>query len=224
MKFARVGDHTIKCTITEQEIDDLGFTMEEILTNGIRTQEFMNIIFDMAEDEFQTKFDFGIKTVRADFLPDHTLTLTFSGHPAGSMTEHLKDIIDGLLHSIPESAKEEWKDAVAPKQPKTEGSSLPEVPIIAGIVFPDLDTVGRFATNLRVEAIPPSVLYKYLDVYVLVVDFMHSTENTVESMSREADEYALDISVAMERLAHITEHGELLLKEKALENLQEVYG
>ena len=102
MQFSRVGDHTIKCIISEEEIEELGYTLEEIMSNGARTQEFMNQIFDLAEQEFETKFDFGIKTVRADFLPDHSLSLTFSEHPvAEGMMEHLKDIVNGLLESIP---------------------------------------------------------------------------------------------------------------------------
>ena len=72
MEFQRVGQHTVKCLISEEEIYDLGYSIEEIMSNGERTQEFMNYIFDMAEQEFQMKFDMGVKTVRADFLPDHT--------------------------------------------------------------------------------------------------------------------------------------------------------
>ena len=81
MQFSRVGKHTIRCVISEQEILDMGYTMEEIMSNGERTQEFVNQIFDMAEQRFETKFDMGIKTVRADFMSDHTLALTFSEHP-----------------------------------------------------------------------------------------------------------------------------------------------
>ena len=49
MKFSKIGKHTIRCVISEQEIQDLGYTIEEIMSNGERTQEFMNQIFDMAE-------------------------------------------------------------------------------------------------------------------------------------------------------------------------------
>ena len=98
MKFSRIGKHTIRCVISEDEITDLGYTMEEIMSNGERTQEFMNEIFDLAEQRFETKFELGVKTVRADFLPDHTLSLTFSEHPGSEgMMEHLKDIVNGLL-------------------------------------------------------------------------------------------------------------------------------
>lgn len=58
----------------------------------------MNQIFDMAEQEFEMKFDFGVKTVRADFLSNHTLSLTFSEHPVSEgMMEHLKDIVNDLI-------------------------------------------------------------------------------------------------------------------------------
>lgn len=101
MEFSRIGEHTIKCVISEEEIYDLGYTMDEIMSNGERTQEFMNQIFDMASEEFGTDFNSGIKTVRADFLADHTLSLTFSEHPATEgMMEHLKDIVNGLLNSL----------------------------------------------------------------------------------------------------------------------------
>ena len=94
MRFSRLGEHTIKCIISEDEIFDMGYTLDEIMSNGERTQEFMNCIFDKAEQEFQMRFDLGIKTVRADFLPDHTLSLTFSEHPTSSgMVEHLKNIV-----------------------------------------------------------------------------------------------------------------------------------
>ena len=63
MKFSKIGKHTIRCVISEQEIQDLGYTIEEIMSNGERTQEFMNQIFDMAEQSFETKFELGRQCV-----------------------------------------------------------------------------------------------------------------------------------------------------------------
>ena len=49
--------------------------------------------------------------MRADFLADHTLSLTFSEHPATEgMMEHLKDIVNGLLNSLPAEAAENEKN------------------------------------------------------------------------------------------------------------------
>ena len=40
MQFSRVGKHTIRCVISEQEILDMGYTMEEIMSNGICESDF----------------------------------------------------------------------------------------------------------------------------------------------------------------------------------------
>ena len=40
MKFSKIGKHTIRCVISDQEIQDLGYTILEIMSNGERTQEF----------------------------------------------------------------------------------------------------------------------------------------------------------------------------------------
>ena len=51
MEFSRDEKNRVRCVITEEEIIELGYTIDEIISNGERTQEFMNRIFDMAEDE-----------------------------------------------------------------------------------------------------------------------------------------------------------------------------
>ena len=143
MKFSKIGKHTIRCVISEQEIQDLGYTIEEIMSNGERTQEFMNQIFDMAEQSFETKFELGIKTVRADFMSDHTLALTFSEHPGSDeMMEHLKDIVNGLMNAIPQ---QKWAQINEARQ--NEGNP-DQVPVYATIVFADFDRLLRYAKNI----------------------------------------------------------------------------
>ena len=49
MEFSRVGEHTIRCVISEQEIEEMGYSLEDLMTNSEKSQTFMNQIFDMAE-------------------------------------------------------------------------------------------------------------------------------------------------------------------------------
>ena len=153
MKFSRIGKHTIRCVISEDEITDLGYTMEEIMSNGERTQEFMNEIFDLAEQRFETKFELGVKTVRADFLPDHTLSLTFSEHPGSEgMMEHLKDIVNGLLNSIPQQKWDEINEA----KKQQEDADFARVFVL--LVFDDMDTIIRCAKQVPFKECPPNAL------------------------------------------------------------------
>lgn len=36
MKFSKIGKHTIRCVISEQEIQDLGYTIEGAMESGRR--------------------------------------------------------------------------------------------------------------------------------------------------------------------------------------------
>lgn len=217
MKFSKIGKHTIRCIISEEEITDLGYTLEEIMSNGERTQEFMNQIFDLAEQRFETKFELGIKTVRADFMSDHTLSLTFSEHPGSEeMMEHLRDIVNGLINSIPQQT---WQELS-----QNQGAASPEknVRILITLVFGELDTLIRFAKQISLVKFPPSRLYKHKDAYMLLLDLTDLTENEVRRLSNLTDEYAEDILVGSERMAFIEEHGNAILKERAIESLREL--
>lgn len=217
MEFSRIGKHTIKCVISEEEIYDLGFTLDDIMSNGERTQEFMNQIFDMAEQKFDTKFELGIKTVRADFLSDHSLSLTFSEHPASEgMMEHLKDIVNGLINSIPQ---EKWKEIKENKE-KVQENEEAEPVVFVMLQFESFEHVNRFARVAKVDELPPAILYKFEGYYYLHLDLSQTSQKDVMRLSVITDEYASDILAGKEKSATVFEHGECIIKEKALEILK----
>ena len=232
MEFSRDGQHTIRCVITEDEILELGFTLDEIVSNGARTQEFMNQIFDLAEQEFETKFDMGIKTVRADILPDHTLSLTFSEHPGTEgMMEHIKDIVNGLLSSIPQKKLEEIKGksktdlvdvATQSKDNAEDTKPVEPIKIIALFAFEELETVMRYAKQVKMEQLPFNQLYRFEDAYFLMMDMTGCEESEVRSLSALTDEYSADVFVGTEKRAFIYEHGKCILQERAIEQLREI--
>ncbi len=223
MEFSREGNNIIRCVISEEEIEELGYTIEDIISNGARTQQFMNQIFDLAEQEFDTKFDLGIKSVRADIMPDHTISLTFSEHPGTEgVMDHIKDIVNGLLNTIP---KQKWDEIKAIKNKDSKGlpEDLKEIPrIIVLFGFESLDVLMRYAKQVNVERIPFNQLYKLDGTYFLMMDMSDSDEKDVKKLSALTDEYAADIFVGAEKRAFIYEHGKEILKEHAIEQLREI--
>lgn len=230
MQFSREGEHVVRCIISEEEIENLGYSIDDLMTNGERAQEFMNHIFDLAEREFAMKFDLGVKTVRADFLPDHRVSLTFSQHQGSAMMEHLKDIVNDMLNSIP---KEKWEDlksqaqlqasqAVANQNTQAQTVEEEEEPvIIAMVTFDNFDLVSRYAKQINMMAIPDSRLYKLKGEYILAMDLTGYTEQEVLTLSMITDEYASKIEVGRERLSMLEEHGEIIIDEFAIETLRD---
>lgn len=225
MEFSRDGNNIIRCVISEEEIEELGYTIDDIISNSARTQQFMNQIFDLAEQEFDTKFELGIKSVRADILPDHTISLTFSEHPGTEgVMDHIKDIVNGLLNTIP---KQKWDEIKAIKDKdaqdnRAESDSSASMKIIVLFAFEDLDILMRYAKQVRAENIPFNQLYKFDGIYFLMMDMTDSNEEDVKKLSALTDEYAADIFVGAEKRAFIYEHGKEILKERAIEQLCEI--
>ena len=246
MQFSREGNHTIRCVITEAEIIELGYSIDEIISNGARTQEFMNRIFDMAEQEFDTKFDMGLKTVRADILPNHTLSLTFSEHPVTEgVVEHIKDLIHGLMGSAQQGKWDEIKSkvvgatghkslaevqqSVAEKQAaqkeneaQSDAKSLPPMKIIALFAFEELDTLICYAKQVTIEELPHNELYRFDDAYFLMMDMTDCAELDVKRLSALTDEYSADVFVGSEKRAFIYEHGTSILTDHAIEQLRTI--
>lgn len=225
MEFSREGNNIIRCVISEEEIEELGYTIDDIISNGRRTQQFMNQIFDLAEQEFDTKFELGIKSVRADILPDHTISLTFSEQPGTEgVMDHLKDIVNGLLGSV---SKQKWEElaSVSAKEnntipKKSEDGPAPRIVVL--FAFEELDTLMRYAKQVKVEELPLNQLYKFDGIYFLMVDMTDCKEEDVRKLSALTDEYAADIFVGAEKRAFIYEHGKAIIKEKAIEQLREI--
>lgn len=225
MEFSRDGNNIIRCVISEEEIEELGYTIDDIISNGRRTQQFMNQIFDLAEQEFDTKFDLGIKSVRADILPDHTISLTFSEQPGTEgVMDHIKDIVNGLLNSVPKQKWDEFKAMSDKAETGSADSASKELPpkVIVLFAFEELDILMRYAKQVKIVDLPFNQLYKFDGIYFLMMDMTDCNEEDARKLSALTDEYAADIFVGAEKRAFIYEHGKEIIKESAIEQLREV--
>jgi len=172
--------------------------------------------------------------------------LTFSEHPGTEgMMEHLKDIVNGLLSSIPQKKLEEAKSkmnladmagfgpnaqSVEKKKVDTEQKTedadntkvVEPIKIIALFAFEELETVMRYAKQVKLDNLPFNQLYRFEDAYFLMMDMTGCEESEVRSLSALTDEYSADVFVGSEKRAFIYEHGKCILKERAIEQLREV--
>ena len=220
IEFRRLGEHTIKCLISEEEVSAMGFSMEEIITNGARTQEFMNHIFDMAEEEFDTKFNLGFKTVQMEYRSDRTLSLTFSDHPADEVIGRLRELIGGMLGSLGPEKLKELEDLAGKEEDEDAEGSAGE--LIFALKFPDIDRAIRFAKQLPFDLLPISELIRYQDSLYLLIDSMGCPKNEIRALALRADEYDVDVEFGRGRLVLILEHGTTILGADALEHLRQL--
>ena len=135
--------------------------------------------------------------------------------------DHIKDIVNGLLNTIPKQKWDELKGIKGKDIEKTaESADAPRVVVL--FAFEDLDILMRYAKQVQVESVPFNQLYKFEGIYFLMMDMTDSQEADVRKLSALTDEYAADIFVGAEKRAFIYEHGEVILKERAIEQLREI--
>ena len=55
MEIKRIGENQIRCALTEKEIQEMGFEIDDIIANSEMTQKFMHLVIDRVEAELGEK-------------------------------------------------------------------------------------------------------------------------------------------------------------------------
>lgn len=92
MEIKRVGENTIRCALTEEEIQDMGFEIDEIVGNGEMTQRFMRVVLELVEEQEDIDIEQLSPVVRAELLSDHSMAITFGDDGEMSMKELLETL------------------------------------------------------------------------------------------------------------------------------------
>ena len=193
-----MGNHTIQCVVTEEEIIGLGYTMDDIMSNGEKTQEFMHHIFNMAEKEFHIDLELGVKKVRANFRPNHTIALTFS-----------ETRLDPC-----ELDRDYERERIEEIQPEDRVEGL--------LVFNSFNNLEEFSKKVNIDRRIPNRLYRLNGSYIVLIEIGYLTDNQVKSLSFITDEYADGAYTGAEKKAFIEEHGKLIIEADALQILRKL--
>lgn len=106
MEIKRLNDNQIRCALTEEEIEDMGFSIDDIIGNTETTQKFMHVVLNMVEEQEQIDMDRLSPMVRAELLQDHSMAITFGGESDNNF-KNLLDLVNQLMSQMkPEKLEE----------------------------------------------------------------------------------------------------------------------
>lgn len=106
MEIKRLGENKIRCALTEEEIRDMGFEIDDIIADGDTIQKFMKVVLHRVEQEENISMENVSSIVRAELLPDHSMAITFGGDTEMSF----KDLIDTVNRMMSQLDLEKLKD------------------------------------------------------------------------------------------------------------------
>lgn len=115
MDFHRIDKNTVQCRMTEEEMHEFGFQIEDFFTDQEKSREFLEQIVEKAEEEIGYEVESGMVSMQLMRMPDNSLTITFSDrgedgiqsmlqqiqHLAGMIDENTaEEIVDGLQQEL----------------------------------------------------------------------------------------------------------------------------
>lgn len=211
MEIERIGANKVRCALTEDEIRQLGFDIDEIIANSETTQQFMRVVLGLVQEHGDIDMEHISPMVKAELMQDHTMAITF-----GEETEFsFRDLLEAVGHIINQIEPErlEMMREAAREQAQHE-------PAVCALGFESLERAMEMCRALEMERLPESLLLKQDGVFYLVIDFSGFSREEMHAFAYEtADFYDTSISEASQ-IAHLGEHGSCIIKSGAIETLR----
>ncbi len=226
MDIKRLNDNQIQCALTEAEIEEMGFSIDEIIGNGEMTQKFMRVVLEKVEE--QEAIDVGLLSpmVRAELLPDHSMAITFGG-----ITEEEKKGMFGKILEMMNQMAGKVKEA---QQAGQETIVTEQLEFEEKLEEPEQEEVFKESTQLALEfnsideavcmsklfsgkaKVPQSSFYKAEGKYYLIMEYKGFSRQDIKPLAFAAVEYNNRRIATPAGIAYIIEHGKCILAQDAI--------
>lgn len=219
MRFKRISTDTVRCIVTQDELQENGLEMDDFLANNGRTEDFLRKMIALAEQEVGFKVQGGPLTVQVAVLPENKLALTFSERQAGNLMEILESLrsaVSSLSNAVNEKAKEKSAQASVPASKRD----------LYLLEFADLKSLQAFcaglADDIEQKLQMNSELYLLEDenVYCLILRRGEMDEKQICQIMSASIEFMDAVSAHEGQVAYIREHGKLILTDHAISQMQ----
>ena len=212
MDIERINENTLKLFITYSDIEDRGYSREEIWYNRSKGEElFWDVISEVnTEDYFDLDGPIWIHINASEIGLEVVVTRANGGSDAETVNllqnfEENRDIADQL------NGMEEALYNTLGKEGKEEAEIVD-----ARFRFKDIDELIPLAKRAVAFGLPSS-LYKFENYYYLFVDFQHiENYEEVKNMMALFKEY---LPVSKTTVHRLQEYGEVIMAEDCFETI-----
>lgn len=229
MKIERVDENTVKCFLSNEELEAYDITYKDFVVRSERAKEIVEEIIDQAGEEVgyqPPKFALELQIM---VLPDKGMVLTFSEKEPGEedmgreLLECLKNVkaaLTGKAESIEEPNEEEGKAQTGNKESRTQEEEKPAAPTFAVFRFESLRHLCEYADILPKTLRVRSVLYSMNKEYYLYLDKGAASYQRYSRACIQAMEFGSIYAADKEKTVWLEEHAECIISEQALKKLR----
>lgn len=237
MKIERIDDKTVKCFLSNEELEEYEIDYKDFVVRSEKAKEVVQEIIEQAEEEVgykPPKYAFDLQIM---MVPDEGLMLVFSekeplenknGAQLLQALQEMKRVFEEKKAEInanleksaqAEEASENAKNGKGKKGKK--GAAEAQKPQFAIFAFRNIGRVIEYAAVLPANLRINSTLYRMEDGTCYV--YVQKGGASYERYSRaciQAMEFAALYAADEQKIRYLEEHGECLIREKALRKLR----
>ncbi len=231
MKFEKINDKQIRCTLNNSDLGDRGINLLELAYGSEKARELFREMLQKASAELGFETDNSPLMVEATPLSNESLLviITKVDDPEeldtrfSKFSPALEDELSSLIKHIENITSLEGAADLKPQE-STEDSKAAE-----GVVrnysrvftFHDLDTMIAASRHIGSDYAGQSCLYKNPadSLYYLLLDNHKVESSAFISTCNILAEYGKKIAFFHSSKAHFEEHFELIIKEQAINKL-----
>ena len=219
MKYKKINDATVQCIVSADDMSEYGLTLSDIFDRNERGEEFLRDIIERAHEEVGYQINNGNIAMQITPLKDNGLVVTFTDEgPAAfkEMLQNLKEVLQEFSAELAGQEERERSRVAAQKAGEYDENRRM-------FVFASLHETMQYAATIPNTYSVKSHLYKEGGDYYLVLEKNRLSYKAFNRISAQAVEFGNLIAVSEERMQYLEEHGECLIRNRAVSRLRRIY-
>ena len=233
MTFEKIDDTTLRCILTEEDLEERGFGLSDFIKNPYKIHGFLREMIEAAATEFDMDIKEGMLALQVAPLPNNELAITFSieseREEASDMASQIKKMIGsamakaGVSNYMNENISQETEQKADNQNiQETEQKNVIKNKFVAIYRFDSYEAFEKFALQIKTEGMLKTSLYRSQgrDEYLFVMKQGKETIEKTRNFCLRISEYAQLVSADETYLSYLNEHYQLVIKEQAVAKLQ----
>lgn len=230
MQFKRLDENTVRCILSQEDMEQRGLEFEDFFTNKDKTKSFLEDIVRQAQEEVGYEVASDSVAMQVMPLPDNRLALTFSEksdmslkNMLGNIKSVLEELKEDTLDDVIENICQEENEKGA-KSKKKETKKKNKKTFFRVYKFKSLDMAEQFCLTVPNEVSIKSQLYKNVDenVYFLAVEKGRLAVKNLEKYCYRASEFSELVAKEEKYIQFCKEHYKCIIKKGAVKVLREL--
>ena len=219
MKYKKINDATVQCIVSADDMSEYGLTLSDIFERNERGEEFLRDIIERAHEEVGYQINNGNIAMQITPLKDNGLVVTFTDEgPAAfkEMLQNLKEVLQEFSAELAGQEERERSRVAAQKAGEYDENRRM-------FVFASMHETMQYAATIPNTYSVKSHLYKEGGDYYLVLEKNRLSYKAFNRISAQAVEFGNLIAVSEGRMQYLEEHGECLIRNRAVSRLRRIY-